>query len=35
MSETLLNSFMYAYISNNPCMFDPLMDNRPEEKTKQ
>lgn len=33
-SETLLNSFVYAYLCHNPC-FDPLMENRPEEKAKQ
>jgi hypothetical protein len=35
MSETLLNSFLYAYISSNPWMFDPLMDERADEKAKQ
>mmetsp|Transcript_1941 Transcript_1941/g.2803 ORF Transcript_1941/g.2803 Transcript_1941/m.2803 type:complete len:256 (-) Transcript_1941:1652-2419(-) len=34
-SETLLNSFLFAYLLYHPSMFDPLFETRSEEKTRE
>lgn len=34
-SETLLNSFLYAYLLYNPSMFDPLLEKRLDDKSKE
>ena len=34
-SETLLNSFLYAYLTYNPSMFDQLIQNRSDDKIRE